>query len=342
MNTNEEIKHLFKLYLEGNTSPAQEERLFAILSKEGLLDASFEETTTEMWVEDVPLRDGSLAAQAELQAVWNRIGEEEQEKKRHISWLKYAASLFLVCTAALIWYSMKIGDHKVADTPAFLTKSTKQGERLKLVLPDSSVVYLNGGSKLSFAHRFEKGKHREIYLEGEAFFEVKQDINRPFIVHTGHLQTRVLGTSFNVDAYPGNGTYSISVRTGRVGVSAANDGGLKHLSFLTPGKQLVYQLKAKLYNVNELPAESVNAWTESRFVFKNELLSNIILQLERSYKISFKLKNPSLLKCRFNAVFQHKTIKEIAEQLQLMSGGKIHYQFNTENTIITLWGEACE
>ena len=342
MNTNEEIKHLFKLYLEGNTSPAQEERLFAILGKEDLLNESFEKTTTEMWAEDVPLRDDSLSAQAELQSVWNRIGEAEQDKKRHISWLKYAASLFLFCTAALTWYAMKIGDHKVTEATAFLTKSTRQGERLKLVLPDSSVVYLNGGSKLSFAHHFEKGKYRDIYLEGEAFFEVKEDPNCPFIVHTGSLQTRVLGTSFNIDAYPGKETFSVSVKTGKVGVSAANVNGLQHLSFLTPGKQLVYQLKVEKFSLNHLPLEAVNAWTESRFVFRNESLGNIILQLERSYNISFKVKNPALLRCRFNATFQHNTIKEIAGQLQLMSAGKIHYQFNNQNTTITLWGEACE
>lgn len=341
MNTNEEIKHLFKLYLEGNTSPSEEERLFAILTEEQLLSSSFEESTSEMWAEDVPLRDGSLAAQAELQSVWNKIGEEEQEKKRNTSWLKYAASLLLVCGTALGWYTLKM-DANQAAAISLLTKSTRQGERLKLLLPDSSVVYLNGGSKLSFPSRFEKGKYREIYLEGEAFFEVQQDRSRPFIVHSGSLQTRVLGTSFNVDAYPGNHTFSVSVRTGKVGVSTANAEGLKHLSFLTPGKQLVYQLKAKKYSLNELPAETVNAWTESRFVFRNEALSTIILQLERSYNVSFKVKNPSLLKCRFNATFQHKTIKEIAGQLQLMSAGKIHYQFNNENTTITLWGEACE
>lgn len=342
MNTNEEIKHLFKLYLEGNTSPAQEERLFASLSKEELLNESFEETTLEMWAEDAPLRDGSLSAQIALQSVWNRIGEEEQEKKRHISWLKYAASLLLVCTAALAWYAMKIGDHKTVGANTLLTKSTKQGERLKLVLPDSSVVYLNGGSKLSFAGHFEKGKFRDVYLEGEAFFEVKENPNSPFIVHTGTLQTRVLGTSFNVDAYPGKETFSVSVKTGKVGISAANANGLKHLSFLTSGKQLVYQLNADKFSLNELPPAAVNAWTDNRFVFRNESLSNIILQLERSYNISFKVKNPSLLKCRFNATFQHNTIKEIAGQLQLMSAGKIHYQFNDQNTTITLWGEACE
>lgn len=342
MNTNEEIKHLFKLYLEGNTSSLQEERLVSLLREEGLSTADLEQTTTEMWNEDVPLRDGSLSAQAELQSVWKKIGEEEPYKKRNTSWLKYAASVLLVCATALGWYVMKIKDPEVSEVMTLISKTTKPGQRIKFILPDSSVVYLNAQSKLSYPNHFERGRQREIYLEGEAFFEVKQDASRPFIVHSGNLQTRVLGTSFNVDAYPGSDIFSITVRTGKVGVSAMDTGGLKHLSFLTPGKQLVYQLKAEKYSLNELPPEEADSWTLNRFVFRNEQLSTIISRLERSYPVRFKLNNPALLKCRFNATFSNQNILEIAEQFRTMTAGKIHYKFNAEKTTITLWGEACE
>ena len=75
---------------------------------------------------------------------------------------------------------------------------TQKGEKVKLILPDSSVVYLGAGSKLTWPSHFVKGKLRNIQLEGEAFFEVKHDTSSPFIVHSGQMQTRVLGTSFNV------------------------------------------------------------------------------------------------------------------------------------------------
>ncbi|WP_316841171.1 FecR family protein [Pedobacter gandavensis] len=342
MNTNEEIKQLFKLYLEGNTNPLQEERLFALLQKQGMSTSALEEGTMEMWNDDVPLRDSSLAAQAELQSVWQKIAEEEPEKKMNTSWLKYAASLLIVCATALGWYTLKIKEPELSQESSMLTKTTNSGERLKLLLPDSSVVYLNAMSKLSFPTHFNKGEHREIYLEGEAFFEVKKDVSRPFIVHSGNLQTQVLGTSFNVDAYPGSDIFSITVRTGKVGVSTRNGGGRKHLSFLTPGKQLVYQQKTEKYSLNELPLAEIDSWRENRFIFRNEELETIISRLERSYPVSFKLKNPALLKCRFNATFSNQNIRQIMEQLHIMTAGKIHYKFNAEKTTITLWGEACE
>ncbi|SHF99394.1 FecR family protein [Pedobacter caeni] len=340
VNTNEEINKLFKLYLEGNTTPEQEEELFFHIGRQEEMDKSFEESTAEIWNEDNSWRDDSLSAKAELQSVWSKIAEEEDlRKKANSSWLKYAASFILVCAAALGWYAVKTETKEGHQPIALMTKITKRGERVKLLLPDSSVVYLNAVSKLSFPQHFEKGKTREIHLEGEAFFEVKSDASRPFIVHSGNLQTRVLGTSFNIDAYPGSQHFSVSVRTGKVGVSASNEGKLTHLSFLTPGKNLVYKLRDSSYAVNETRADDFNSWTENRFIFKNELLSIILTRLERSYNVSFKVKNNKMLKSRFNATFQNKNIKQIIEELHIMSSGKIHYEFNAPKTIITLWGE---
>lgn len=343
VNTNEEAKKLFKLYLEGNTSPEQEEELFSFIRKQEDMDESFREVTENTWNEDNNWRDDSLSAQVELQSVWTKIGEEEEFlKKANSSWLKYAASFILVCAAALGWYSVKTETREENQQVVLMTRITGRGERVKLLLPDSSVVYLNAVSKLSFPQHFEKGKNREIHLEGEAFFEVKQDASRPFIVHSGHLQTRVLGTSFNVDAYPESKRFSVSVRTGKVGVSSSDKGKLKHLSFLTPGKNLVYQLGDSSYAVNEGRPADFNSWTENRFIFKNELLGLILTRLERSYNVSFKVKNEKILKCRFNATFYNKNIKQITEQLHTMSSGKIHYEFNAPKTIITLWGEDCQ
>lgn len=340
VNTNEETKKLFKLYLEGNTTPGQEEELFSQIGKQEEMNESFEEATTELWNQDNSWRDDSLATQLELQSVWTKIAEEEDlRKKANSSWLKYAACFILVSAAALGWYSVKTETKEGNQQIALMTKITKRGERVKLLLPDSSVVYLNALSKLSFPRHFEKDKNREIHLEGEAFFEVKSDASRPFIVHSGNLQTRVLGTSFNIDAYPGSQHLSVSVRTGKVGVSSTNEGKLKHLSFLTRGKNLVYKFRDSSYAVNDAKADDFNSWTENRFVFKNELLSLILIRLERSYNVSFKVKSEKMLKSRFNATFHNKNIKQILEQLQTMSSGQIHFEFNAPKTIITLWGE---
>lgn len=343
-NTSEKVKALFKLYLDGKANPAEERELFALIETSAEAAALFKSLSTKIWDEQQPSRDASVLAQQDLASIWTRIGHETvtPSGKQHTVWLKYAASLFLVCTAALGWYLNKKTVAPEQQELAMITRITGKGERVKLLLPDSSVVYLNAISKLSFPAGFGKSQKREIHLEGEAFFEVKHDVKRPFIVHSGNLQTRVLGTSFNIDAYPGSKVFSISVSSGKVGVSTSSAGKLKSLSLLTPGKQLVYNLGNRAYAVHEERAADFNSWTTNRFIFRNETLANILTRLERSYNVNFKVKNSSILSCRFNATFLNKNIKQIVEQIRTMSSDNIHYQFSTDKTTITLWGEACQ
>jgi len=328
-HTEEEIKALFKLYLDQQTTAEQEAILFAYVAEHDHTEDLFREEITSTWHTDIgtPSTQRALAAKSTFRPVW----------------LKYAASLFLICGIALSWYLInhdKEEQNHVAISQ--IIKSTKRGEKLKLLLPDSSVVYLNAMSKLSFPNRFEHGKKREITLEGEAFFEVKHDSSRPFIVHSGQLQTRVLGTSFNINAYPESRTFNVSVRTGKVGVSTDEKGKQQLLGLLTPGKHLMYNLRDKKYTVSEQKAGDFNSWTENRFIFRNETLGNILNSLKRSYLIDFKINSPKILSCHFNATFSNQNIKAIMNQLQTMSSGSIHYKLNPDTTVITLWGEACQ
>lgn len=324
--TEEEIKELFKLYLDQQTTAEQEAILFAYVAEHENTAELFKDEIAQTWYAEIgePPLKSDLPARSGTVPVW----------------LKYAASLILVCSIAVSWYILnQKQEHAII---AQVIKTTRRGEKLKLLLPDSSVVYLNAMSTLSFPARFEHGKKREIKLEGEAFFEVKHDSSRPFIVHSGQLQTRVLGTSFNISAYAGSKTFNVSVRTGKVGVSAGDKGKQQLLSLLTPGKHLVYNLTNKKYTVSEQKPGDFNSWTENRFIFKNETLGNMLNSLKRSYLVDFKVKDSKILSCRFNATFSNQNIKSIMAQLQTMSGGGIHYKFNQDTTIITLWGEACQ
>nr|WP_245228039.1 FecR domain-containing protein [Pedobacter petrophilus] len=219
---------------------------------------------------------------------------------------------------------------------------TLKGEKVKLVLPDSSVVYLSAGSKLVWPSHFIKGSLRNIKLEGEAFFEVKRDPSSPFIVHSGTMQTQVLGTSFNIYAYPKDHTFSVAVRTGKVKVSANSKGKLKQLSLLTPGMKLLYHLKEQNYSVGTAGIADVNAWVKNSFVFKDATLPNILLSLERYYNVNIELKSNKLSQCRFNATFSNKSINHVMEEIHIMSGKHIQYKIDTVTKKITVWGEECQ
>lgn len=341
MKENNDIKRLFKLYLEGNTNRRQDEILHRYLADSSNKDSEFHDLMKESWMNEPAARDDSPQAAAGLEQIWDKLEQKRYQKAQRYQVLKYAASVVLILSAAIGWYSYE--NRPVSQAPVeLLSKTTKTGEKIRMILPDSSIVYLSGGSKLVWPSRFIKGRNRNISLEGEAFFEVKRDTSSPFIIQSGKMQTQVLGTSFNVYAYPADHEFSVAVRTGKVRVSEGTGGKLKSLSLLTAGMKLVYHSRNGKYAVNSRRVDDVNSWVNNRFVFQDESLAGMLEQLERYYNVSFELKTTKLAQCRFNATFSSKSIKEVMEQIRIMSGNHIQYKISGNHKIIALWGEGCQ
>lgn len=340
MGQQEDIKRLFKLYLQGGTNPQQEKILFRHLNNSKNSSEEFAGLMEEAWEQEPVSPDHSPEAKEGLDQIWTKIEQKQQKKDRNYHILKYAASVILFVSAGLGWYSYQ--KQKPQTTIEWMSKTTGAGEKLRMVLPDSSIVYLGSESKLSWPVRFVKGSQRSIRLEGEAFFEVTHDTSSPFIVSAAHLRTRVLGTSFNIYAYPKDQTFSVTVRTGRVAVSEHKDGKVKSLSVLTPGMKLIYRDSSSKYAINTERVEDIKGWTENRFVFRRENLGMMLDRLERYYNVHFVLKNPELAECHFNATFNNKSIGQVMEQLRIMSGNKIKYKISNDKNTIALWGEGCQ
>lgn len=339
---NEEIKRLFKLYLAGKTNSRQDEILFRYLADSKNKDAEFYDQIEEAWLNEPALVDRSQQADEGFEQIQRKLEQRKLRKNQRFQALKYAASVLLILSAALGWHSSQKHQSDKVQPVELSSKTTAKGEKVKMILPDSSVVYLAGGSKLTWPARFVKGRARTVRLEGEAFFEVKSDITSPFIISTGKMQTRVLGTSFNIYAYPKDRTISVAVRTGKVKVSQYLGNKESTLSLLTPGMKLVYHKDNGKYAVDFERKEEINSWIDNRFVFRNENLTKMLKHLERYYDVRFEVKSDKMENCRFNATFSNKSIKDVMEQLRIMSGGHMQYKINEDNKLITLWGEACQ
>ncbi|GGH00397.1 FecR family protein [Pedobacter zeae] len=338
----ENIKILFEHYLAGKTNPEQEKILMDYLADPTNADSEFHETMEKTWAKQANEPDYSATAVEGLAEVWSKVEERQPKSRLLFPFVKYAAAIVVIISASLGWYAYKKAQQPIETGISFLSKTTQKGEKVKLILPDSSIVYLGAGSKLTWPSHFVKGSLRNIRLEGEAFFEVKHDASSPFIVHSGQMQTRVLGTSFNIYAYPKDGTFSVAVRTGKVKVSESNGGKLKQLSLLTPGMKLLYHLKAHGYAISNGRITEVNAWIKNSFAFKDVSLPDMFQSLERYYNVHFELKAHKLNQCRYNATFTNKSIGEVMEEIRVMSGKKMKYKIDTANKTITVWGEGCQ
>lgn len=194
------------------------------------------------------------------------------------------------------------------------------------VLPDGSVVALNSNSRLEYPRKF-RGDIREVTIVGEAFFDVKPDPEKPFVINAGDAQVKVLGTSFNVCAYPGDETVEVIVETGRVQVIHKTDDLLAETQevFLTPGE------KGTLFVGNKLLEKSVNtdlnflAWKTRDLIFNKVPLHEVVRCLEKVYNIEIEITEPELNNLLYEGHFDKKPVDFVLDVIRLT--------FNLELTV---------
>lgn len=200
------------------------------------------------------------------------------------------------------------------------------------VLPDGSVVTLNRNSKLFFPKHFKKDV-REVTITGEAFFDVKPDANKPFIIDAGDVQVKVLGTSFNVSAYPENETVEVVVETGKVQVTRKNAGSEieNREVFLLAGEKgtLFYKSQTLKKSVNTDP--NIISWKTHDLVFNEVPLSEVIQCLEKVYNIQIQVKEPELNNLVLTAHFDKKPVDFILNVVRLT----FNLELSGENELFT-------
>lgn len=187
------------------------------------------------------------------------------------------------------------------------TYSTGRGVRKYLQLADGTSVWLNNGSALSVRKMTVKDGIREVWLsEGEAYFEVAKDPAKPFIIHIDSLQTRVLGTAFNIRAYRALQQVQITVTAGKIQVGRSGS----VLDTLTRNRQLDYQLTNDSFTTTEKKVLSQNSWWNSRFVLDNAAFDELALRMRLQYNIVVVSNNPRIRQSAFTANFPLNASKE--------------------------------
>lgn len=216
----------------------------------------------------------------EARILLNRIHKEEK-KFPFVSLLKYAAMLALVVSVGLGVYQFS----RVTDLQnmAYTEIRVKNGEHKRIILPDGTKVVLNAGSFMKYPERFTQD-FRRIEMDGEAFFEVEHDEDKPFIVSTKDASVKVLGTSFNVKAYDADEQILVSVRSGKVQVDMTDA-----MMRLLPDEQLVFSRKNGEIQKRNESARHATVWIDGGLYFNKTPIRSVAKELERMYncKIEF-------------------------------------------------------
>lgn len=245
-------------------------------------------------------------------------------------WMAAAAAVLLLAAAGIWWL--------LPAPPAeelYRTVSALSGKPVDIVLPDGSLVLLQDGSELTFPENFPSKGHREVVLSGEAYFKVAHDEQHPFRVRSGYALTDVLGTTFNVRAWPEEAQVEVTVETGKVQLSSATQPRVAMA--LTPGERGQCTSGGDLTKAND---EEVNAlsWMTGRLRFRKTPLSEALQAIERHYEVILDLENAQLEACTYTGSFENAPLKDVLLTIELTYGTRASQA--SENRYV-LRGGAC-
>lgn len=204
-----------------------------------------------------------------------------------------------------------------------------RGETRNIQLPDNTVVFLNSDTKLSYNSSFGK-KKREVNLAGEAFFDVTYNEHIPFIVNTPENRIRVLGTAFNVSAYPDEDLHQISLERGKIEVSHQNQEACN----LHPN-QTYLLLKSngssKVFKTEHI--SDYSSWSRGKIILRNQRFIDMVKDLERSHNVVFVIQNEQILTSRFTGEFsREESIRKILDIIKLTT----HFEFDIERDTVII------
>ena len=226
--------------------------------------------------------------------------------------------------------------------PALAIQQNPVGKRSLITLPDGSRVWLNADSRLEFQKKFD-GPLREVRLVGEAFFEVTHNPKQPFVIRLATASIRVLGTSFNVRAYPDDPTVRTTVVTGRVAFVPNKDASQPtaatsaDTTFILPNHHVVQQVKTLTVAKTPVIARKETAWKENRLVFDQTPMSEVARTLERWYGLHVELDQPNLANCPLTATFEKQSIQEVMDLI----GRTGQFQYTLTNNDLVIRGRPC-
>ncbi len=364
-------------YLDGEMTE-EERKMFERLIREDKADLSYLiEVLEEQW-ERPPVSDE--LTDKRLNEKWDRLSarllaSEEDEKetpdavihpgvrrsrKVFLFWSKVAAAILMLLGLSYYFFQGKLL-HKQGARHEIVVGN---GHKKHITLPDGTRVWLNAGSKLTYNDGFAR-INRRISIEGEALFNVEKDPAIPFVVSTKNITIEVLGTVFNVEAYPEDFDIQTTLISGRIRVSLSEDSGKKIL--LSPHEKLTVNaqeggsLKVKKmnnesesgknklrvipksnklkYQVQMLPVNPVDsisytetAWVRGQLAFVNESFGSVAKKLERKYDVQIIFEDKRLKNVLMSGVFKKETVEEALHVLQMIT--KFNYQVEGDSIYI--------
>lgn len=247
--------------------------------------------------------------------IWAKI--ERKQKRRKTGLLKLN-SIFKLAAAILVGLFIGIlVDHIGRDKPepVYYVAHAPKGSISEIVLPDGSAIFLNAGSKVKYSFDGKNGV-REVFLEGEAWFDVEKNKEKHFIVHTSFYDVNVTGTKFNVKAYGSDDNLTTTLEEGQIIIQSTDNFKLAEDIIINPGEQATLDKVSKELTIENVNTKWVTSWKDNKLIFVNMSLKELVVLLERKYGVDIEVKNKEILNLHFDGTIKNESIIEFLNIIQ--------------------------
>lgn len=323
------IKDIIQKGATDNADQQQRQQLLSLFHQPGLENELKDHLLDELEqqsdiVENIPYFDSLF------EKIWRKRPLEVDRTTARKQWIirlsQWAAILLFGLFAG---YFINSGG-KISK-PVYCTSVAPKGSISEVMLPDGSHIFLNSGSTLKYSVGDSIGK-REIFLNGEAWFQVAKIKTRPFLVHTSSYIVTVTGTTFNVKAYPEEKEVVTTLVEGSVAVDRSEESTNESRTILKKGQQLVYNKVSDKVSVGEVNTRMYTAWKDNKLVFVNMKLKDLALLLERRYGVDIEIADPGIMDYHYDGTFKNETILEVLEILKHTL--PVEYKIEGQNIVI--------
>lgn len=238
--------------------------------------------------------------------------EKTQKQKRLMIRISQIAAVFILPLVLFFVFKHDSNNPEIDKQHSLVELHCPQGIRTKFTLPDGSSGWLAGGSVMTYATNFIE--HRNVSVDGEAFFSVKRDEKSPFVVKLNDFNVRVLGTKFNVLNYSDEPVSEVAVVSGLVEV---NGNAKKFSEKLSANKMLQLEKGTNKVQITEVNALSYSAWIDGRLEFDNEHLESVCRKIEKFYDVDVELNNKGLENNLLRANVKIGSLEELIKYMTL-------------------------
>ena len=314
MKLNESIQRgtLIGKYLAGKESPAESEQLKIWLEESSNNQDLFNDLRQEKNIAAEITEFEQYNKESAWEKYQNRITVVSL-RKAMFQWKIAATFFFLISISGAFTYLYKSGFLGTSNNETYTTVTTTRGQNSKIILPDSSVVWVNSGTTLSYNTNFASAR-RDIKLVGQAYFQIARNKEIPLVVSCNNLKVKVLGTRFDVSAYPNDSHISVVLESGKVELSNVIDKSLAYT--MKPGEMAEYAPENQKLVVRKDYNSKLTSWKDGILVFKDDLMYEVFKRLERRYNIDIEVKDDKINKLVFNATIVNENIEEVLELIK--------------------------